>query len=47
MAEELGEDINSVFKTLVLHGDRCGYFCLRDSRKHGGGSEDEGRESCR
>ena len=26
VAEELGEDINSVFKTLVLHGDRCGYF---------------------
>lgn len=26
VAEELGEDINCVFKTLVLHGDRCGYF---------------------
>lgn len=26
VAEELGEDINSVFKTLVLHGDRSGYF---------------------
>lgn len=26
VAEELGEDINQVFKTLVLHGDRCGYF---------------------
>lgn len=26
VAEELGEDINSVFKTLVLHGDRCGHF---------------------
>ena len=25
-AEELGEDINCVFKTLVLHGDKCGYF---------------------
>ena len=23
---ELGEDINRVFKTLVLHGDRTGYF---------------------
>ena len=26
VAEELGEDINRVFKTLVLHGDKCGYF---------------------
>lgn len=26
VAESLGEDINRVFKTLVLHGDRCGYF---------------------
>lgn len=26
VAEELGEDINQVFKTLILHGDRCGYF---------------------
>ena len=26
VAEELGEDINQVFKTLVLHGDRSGYF---------------------
>ena len=26
VAEELGEDINCVFKTLVLHGDRSGYF---------------------
>lgn len=26
VAEELGEDINCVFKTLVLHGDKCGYF---------------------
>lgn len=26
VAEQLGEDINTVFKTLVLHGDRCGYF---------------------
>ena len=26
VAEELGEDINRVFKTLVLRGDRCGYF---------------------
>ncbi len=26
VAEELGEDINSVFKTLVLHGDKAGYF---------------------
>ncbi len=26
VAEELGEDINRVFKTLILHGDRCGYF---------------------
>lgn len=26
VAAELGEDINRVFKTLVLHGDRCGYF---------------------
>lgn len=26
VADELGEDINCVFKTLVLHGDRSGYF---------------------
>jgi Cys-tRNA(Pro)/Cys-tRNA(Cys) deacylase len=26
VAQELGEDIRQVFKTLVLHGDRCGHF---------------------
>lgn len=26
VAAELGEDINRVFKTLVLNGDRCGHF---------------------
>lgn len=26
VAAELGEDINRVFKTLVLHGDKSGYF---------------------
>lgn len=26
VAEELGEDINCVFKTLVLHGNPCGHF---------------------
>ncbi len=26
VAEELGEDIRQVFKTLVLHGDKSGYF---------------------
>ena len=26
LAEELGEDIRQVFKTLVLHGERAGYF---------------------
>lgn len=26
VAEQLGEDIAQVFKTLVLHGDRCGYI---------------------
>ncbi len=26
VAEELGEDINRVFKTLVLHGEKVGYF---------------------
>lgn len=26
VAESLGEDIDQVFKTLVLHGDRTGYF---------------------
>ncbi|MCM1022153.1 MAG: Cys-tRNA(Pro) deacylase [Muribaculum sp.] len=26
VAHELGEDINQVFKTLVLHGDKCGHF---------------------
>lgn len=28
VAEQLGEDISRVFKTLVLHGDRCGYFVV-------------------
>lgn len=26
VAAELGEDIRRVFKTLVLHGDKCGYI---------------------
>ncbi len=26
VADSLSEDINQVFKTLVLHGDKCGYF---------------------
>ncbi len=26
VAQQLGEDINCVFKTLVLHGDRTGHF---------------------
>ena len=26
VAESLGEDINLVFKTLVLHGEKAGYF---------------------
>ena len=26
IADDLGEDIRRVFKTLVLHGDKCGYF---------------------
>lgn len=26
VADSLGEDINQVFKTLVLHGDKSGYF---------------------
>lgn len=26
VAEELGQDISTVFKTLVLHGDKTGYF---------------------
>lgn len=26
IAESLGEDINTVFKTLVLHGERAGHF---------------------
>lgn len=26
VAESLGEDINRVFKTLVLHGEKSGYF---------------------
>lgn len=26
VAESLGEDINTVFKTLVLHGERVGHF---------------------
>ncbi len=26
VAAQLGENIEQVFKTLVLHGDRCGYF---------------------
>ncbi len=28
VAEQLGEDIAQVFKTLVLHGDRAGYFVV-------------------
>ena len=26
VAEQLGEDIEQVFKTLILHGDKSGYF---------------------
>ncbi|WP_329905168.1 Cys-tRNA(Pro) deacylase [Porphyromonas pogonae] len=26
VAEQLGEDVEQVFKTLVLHGDKSGYF---------------------
>jgi Cys-tRNA(Pro)/Cys-tRNA(Cys) deacylase len=26
VADQLGEDVRQVFKTLVLHGDRTGYF---------------------
>ena len=26
VAEQLGEDIAQVFKTLILHGDKSGYF---------------------
>lgn len=26
VAEQLGEDVGQVFKTLVLHGDKSGYF---------------------
>lgn len=26
VAEQLNEDVNQVFKTLVLHGDKSGYF---------------------
>lgn len=26
VADQLGEDINQVFKTIVLHGDRTGHF---------------------
>ena len=26
LAEQLGQDVNRIFKTLVLHGDRSGYF---------------------
>lgn len=26
VAAQLGEDIRQVFKTLILHGDRAGYF---------------------
>lgn len=26
VAGQLGEDVNSVFKTLILHGDKTGYF---------------------
>lgn len=29
LAEQLGQDVNRIFKTLLLHGDRNGYFvCL-------------------
>lgn len=34
VAEELGEDINTVFKTLVLHGDKTGHFvCVIQGNK--------------
>ena len=32
VAAQLGENIEQVFKTLILHGDRSRLFCLRYSR---------------
>ena len=41
VAASLGENIEQVFKTLVLHGDKSGYACFRhwqspyaNARKH-------------
>ena len=35
VAASLGEDIEQVFKTLILHGDRTGYFvCVMFAYRH-------------
>lgn len=34
VAASLGEDINCVFKTLILHGDKSGYFVCVISGEH-------------
>lgn len=37
VAEQLGEDIAQVFKTLILHGDKSGYFvCVIPGSGRGG-----------
>lgn len=46
VADQLGENVAQVFKTLVLHGDKSGYFCLCHSRRRRGRSE-KGRQSLR
>ena len=33
VAEQLGEDVSQVFKTLVLRGDKSGYFVCVESEE--------------
>ena len=46
IAAQLSEPLEQVFKTLVLSGDRTGYFCVCRARGFGGGPE-VGGESVR
>ena len=43
VAASLGENIEQVFKTLVLHGDKSGYFCLCHTRRARGGFKNGGK----
>ena len=42
VAASLGENIEQVFKTLVLHGDKSGY-CLCHTRRARGGFKNGGK----